>query len=108
MTVTRKSLAQYLVQTLEHNSMDRQTLTVLEKTNSRTSQNRIQACEVLLGGDQHITSANATSQYQSLSSERLNWRVASTDLRFCNDGVRKLETWRQTTINPQIGTGYVS
>lgn len=34
MTVTKKSVAQYLVQTLERNDMDRQTLTVREDTKS--------------------------------------------------------------------------
>ena len=34
MTVTRKSLAQYLVQTLESNSMRRQTLTIVENKKS--------------------------------------------------------------------------
>ncbi len=35
MTVTKKSLAHYLVQTLEDNHMDRQTLTIVERK-SRT------------------------------------------------------------------------
>ena len=34
MTVTKKSLAQYLVQTLGNNNMDQQTLTVIEQTKS--------------------------------------------------------------------------
>jgi uncharacterized protein YbjT (DUF2867 family) len=34
MTVTKKSLAQYLVQTLANNNMDRETLTVIEQTKS--------------------------------------------------------------------------
>ncbi len=34
MTVTKKSLAQYLVQTLESNNMDRQTLTVIDESTS--------------------------------------------------------------------------
>ena len=35
MTVTKKSLAQYLVQTLENNTMDRQTLTIIENKMAR-------------------------------------------------------------------------
>jgi len=34
MTVTKKSLAQYLVQTLANNNMDRETLTVIEQIKS--------------------------------------------------------------------------
>ena len=35
MTVTKKSLAEYLVQTLENNNMDRQTLTIIEDNKER-------------------------------------------------------------------------
>ena len=35
MTITKKSVAQYLLQTLESNDMDRQTLTVREDTKPR-------------------------------------------------------------------------